>query len=162
LLFGGRCEEKREEDGRVCQLGNFRNRFQNSDFFAVFPRCTGFEILFFFCGFLQFLGDPKNSLNADFSAVSRDFEGQAHPKILCGFPAMNRVQNLDLPAAFRDFYGTQKILKTWFSPAVSWDFEGRAHPKLSETRTSPQFSLDFEGSDPPKKLVNPQTYPWFS
>jgi hypothetical protein len=53
-LFGGRCEEKREENGRVCQLGNFQNKSQNSDFVAVFPQCTGFETL-------------------DFSAVSCDF-----------------------------------------------------------------------------------------
>ncbi len=51
----------------------------------------------FFCGFLQFLGDPKKSPNADFSAVSRDFEGRAHPKNLRGFPAMNRFPNLDFP-----------------------------------------------------------------
>jgi hypothetical protein len=53
-LFGGRCEEKREEDGRVHQLRKFWNMFQNSDFFAVFSRRTGFKI-------------------SDFSAVSRDF-----------------------------------------------------------------------------------------
>jgi hypothetical protein len=42
MLFRGRCEEKREEDVRVCQLGFFwqgtRNRFQNPDFSAVFPQ----------------------------------------------------------------------------------------------------------------------------
>ncbi len=54
LLFGGRCEEKQEEDGRVRQLGNFRDRFQNLDFFVVFLQHTDFKIL-------------------DFSAVSRDF-----------------------------------------------------------------------------------------
>jgi hypothetical protein len=57
----------------------------------------------FFCGFPQFLGDPKKSQNVDFSAVSWDFEGRAHSKILCDFPAMKRAQNLDLPAVSRDF-----------------------------------------------------------
>ena len=101
-LFGGRCEEKREEDGRVCQLGNFWNRFQNLDF-SGFSCNVQFQNFGFFCGFPRFLGDPKNSQNADFSAVSRDFEGRARPKILCSFPAMNRAQNLDLPAVSRNF-----------------------------------------------------------
>jgi hypothetical protein len=46
---------------------------------------------------------PKKSQNADFSAVSWDFEGWAPPKILRSFPAMNRAQNLDLPAVSRNF-----------------------------------------------------------
>ncbi len=46
---------------------------------------------------------PKTSQNADFSAVSQDYEGRAHPKILPGFPTMNRAQNLDLPAVSRNF-----------------------------------------------------------
>jgi hypothetical protein len=71
--------------------------------FRSFPVMYRFQNFGFFRGFLQFLGDPKNSQNADFSAVSQDFEGQAHPKILCGFPAMNRAQNLDLPVVTRNF-----------------------------------------------------------
>ncbi len=81
-------------------------------FFVVFPQWTGFEI-WIFCGFPRFLGDPKNSWKADFSAIS-------------------------------------------------WDFEGWARPKTFRTRTSLQFSWDFEGTDPPKKIVDPQTYPRFS
>ncbi len=65
--------------------------------FCSFPMTYRFQIFRFFRGF------PKNSQNADFSAVSRDFEGRAHPKILRGFPAMNRAQNLDLPAVSRNF-----------------------------------------------------------
>jgi hypothetical protein len=115
-------------------------RFQNFGFFRGFPR---------------FLEDSKNSQNADFSVVSWDFEGWARPKILCGFPAMNRAQNLYLPAVSRNFWGTQKILKMRFFPAVSWDFKGRVRPKFSRARTSPQFSWDFEGSDPPQKISEP-------
>jgi hypothetical protein len=48
-------------------------------FFAGFPQSTDFEIRIF-RGFPQFLGDPKNSQNADISAISWDFEGRAHPK----------------------------------------------------------------------------------
>jgi hypothetical protein len=76
-------------------------RFQNFECFRSFPR---------------FLGDPKH--NANFSAVSRDFEGRACPKILRGFPAIDRAQNLDLPAVTRNFLGTQKILEKRFFPAV--------------------------------------------
>ncbi len=77
---------------------------------------TGFEIRIFlrsrdvqvskFWIFLRFpaiFWGPKNSQNADFSAVSQDFEGWACSKILRGFPAMNRAQNLDLPAVSRNF-----------------------------------------------------------
>ncbi len=59
--------------------------------FWIFPR---FPVIF---------RGPKNSQNADFSTVSRDFEGRAHPTILCGFPAMNRALNCDLPMVSRDF-----------------------------------------------------------
>ncbi len=102
LLFGGRCEEKREEDGRVHHLGNFRNRFQNSDFFQFSPNVQASKFCFF-SRFPAIFRGPKNSQNADFSAVSWDFEVQACPKILRGFPAMNRAQNLDLPTVSRDF-----------------------------------------------------------
>ncbi len=78
---------------------------------------TGFEIWIFsrfsldvqvskfriFMRFPAIFRGPKNSQNTDFSAVSWDFEGRAHPKILRGFPAMNRPQNLNLPAVSRDF-----------------------------------------------------------
>jgi hypothetical protein len=59
--------------------------------FWIFPR------------FPAIIRGPKNSQNADFSAVSRDFEGQACPKILRGFSAMNRAQNFDLPAVSHNF-----------------------------------------------------------
>jgi hypothetical protein len=42
--------------------------------FRIFPRFSAI-----------FRGPKKKSQNADFSAVSRDFEGWARPKILCGF-----------------------------------------------------------------------------
>ena len=71
--------------------------------FCGFPATYRFQNFGFFRGFLQFLEDPKNSQNADFSAVSQDFEGWARPKILCGFSAMNRAQNLDFPAVSCDF-----------------------------------------------------------
>jgi hypothetical protein len=61
------------------------------------------------------------------------FKGRAQPKI---------SQNLDFSA-------------------VSWDFEGGACPNFFKTWTSVQFSWDLEGTDPTKKLVNPQTYPQF-
>jgi hypothetical protein len=84
-------------------MGNFWNRFQDSDFFVVFPQCTDFKFLDFYAVSSDFLGDPKYSQSADFSAVSWNFEGQACPKILRSFPAMNRAQNLDLPAVSRNF-----------------------------------------------------------
>jgi hypothetical protein len=57
----------------------------------------------FFPRFPAIFRGPKNSQNTDFFAVSWDFKGRAHPKILCGFPAMNRAQNLDLHVVSRDF-----------------------------------------------------------
>jgi hypothetical protein len=72
-------------------------------FFCGFPATYRFQNFGFFHSFLRFLGDPKNSQNTDFSAVFWDFEGRAHPKILCGFPAINRAQNLDLPVVSRNF-----------------------------------------------------------
>jgi hypothetical protein len=71
--------------------------------FCSFPAMYRFQNFRFFCSFPRFLGNPKNSQNADFSAVSRDFEGRAHPKILRSFPAINRAQNLDLPAVSHNF-----------------------------------------------------------
>jgi hypothetical protein len=110
-LFGGRCEEKQEEDVRVCQLGNFvaRNKEQISKvrFFAVFLQCTGLEI-WIFPRSPAIFRRPKNSRNADFSAVSQDFEGQACSKNLRGFPAMNRFQSLDFFVVSRDFLGDPK------------------------------------------------------
>ncbi len=71
--------------------------------FLRFSRNIQVSKIWIFPRFPAIFRGPKNSQNADFSAVSWDFEGQASPKILCGFPAMNRAQNLDLPAVFRDF-----------------------------------------------------------
>ncbi len=78
---------------------------------------TGFEIRIFlrfsrdvqvskfwtFPRFPAIFRGPKNSQNTDFTTVSRDFEGRARPKILRGFPAMNRAQYLDLPTVSRNF-----------------------------------------------------------
>jgi hypothetical protein len=52
--------------------------------------------------FPQFLANFRGPFE-NFFAVSRDFKGWACPKILCGFPAMNRAQNLDLPAVSCNF-----------------------------------------------------------
>jgi hypothetical protein len=69
----------------------------------------------FFRGFLRFLGDPKKfSKRGFFRGVLGYFEGRARPKILRGFPAMNRFQNLDFqwfPAIFR---GPKKFSKRGF------------------------------------------------
>jgi hypothetical protein len=61
-----------------------------------------------FCGFPQFLGNPKISQNADFSAVFRDFEGLARPKKIHGLSAMNRFQYLDFPQFPVNFRGPKK------------------------------------------------------
>jgi hypothetical protein len=118
--------------------------------FRIFPQ---FPVIF---------RGPKKSQNADFSAVSRDFKGQACPNILRGFPTMNKAQHLDLPAVSRDFQRTQKFSKRGFSPRFLGILKDGLIQKKYGTQTSPQFSRDFEGSDPPKKIVNPQTYPRFS
>ncbi len=131
-------------------------------FFAVFPRCTGFKNLGFFRGFLRFLGDPNNSQNADFSAVSRDFEGRARPKKSSRFSRDEQVLKFGFSRGFLQFLGNPKNSQNADFSAVSRDFEGRARPKIFGTRVPPQFSWDFEGTDPPKNLVNPQTYPQFS
>ncbi len=91
--------------GGFASWENFGTGFKIRIFlqFSLDVQVSKFWIFPFFCGFLRFLGDPKNSQNADFSAVSWDFEGRAHPKILRGFPAMNRAQHLDLPAVSRNF-----------------------------------------------------------
>jgi hypothetical protein len=68
--------------------------------FSATYRFQNFEI---FRGFLQLLGDQKDSKNADFSAVSQDFERRACPKILRRFLAMKRAQNLDFPAVSCNF-----------------------------------------------------------
>jgi hypothetical protein len=103
LLLRGRCEEKQEEDGRVCQLENFLEQVSKFGFFAVFLQCTGLKI-WIFTRFPAFFGGTQKNLEMRiFSAVSQDFEGQAHPKILHGFPTMNRFQNLDFPAVSCNF-----------------------------------------------------------
>ncbi len=127
---------------------------------------TGFEIWIFlrfscdvqvskFWIFLQlpaiFRG-PKNSQNLDFSAVSRDFEGRACPKILCNFPAMNRAQIwifLRCPAIFR---GPKKISKCGFSPqflGISKYGLIKNFPKLGLPRS---FLGILKGWTHPKKL----------
>ena len=123
-LFGGRCEEKWEEDGRVCQLGNFWNRFQNSDFFAVFPRRKVFEISDFFRGFPRFLGDPKI------------LKMRTFPQCL-GISKDGLVQifsELGLPCSFLGILKgrTQTYLR------FSWDFIGMDPPaKSSHWTTNP-------------------------
>jgi hypothetical protein len=93
--------------------------------------------------------------------VSRDFEGQARQKIPRGFYRNEQGSKSGFfHGVLQFFWRSKKFLKRGF-PAVSRDFKGRARPKFFGTRTSPQFSWDFEVSDPPKKLVNPQTYPQY-
>ena len=81
-----------------------------------------------------------------------------------GISTMNRFRYLDFSAVSSNFWGAgtpKKFLQLGFFP---WFLgilkDGLAKKKC--TRTSLQFSWDFEGTDPPKKVVNPQTYPWFS
>jgi hypothetical protein len=66
-----------------------------------FPRDEQGSKSGFSCSVLQFLGDPKNSRNTNFPAVSWDFKGQACPK----------------------FCRTQTSLQ------FSWDFEVSDPPK---------------------------------
>jgi hypothetical protein len=57
-------------------VGNFSEQvYKNSNFFMVFPRCTGIKILDFSAVSCDFLGYPKKMQNKDFSAVSQDFAG---------------------------------------------------------------------------------------
>ncbi len=99
----GYLEADVRRNKRKMPVGKFSEQVSKFGCFCGFPATYRFWNFGFFRGFPQFLGDPKNSQNADFSTVSRDFEGRAHLKILCGFPAMNRTQNLDLPTVSRDF-----------------------------------------------------------
>ncbi len=84
-------------------VGKFLEQVSKLWFFCSFPTAYRFWNFGIFRGFPRFLEDPKNSQNADFSAVSWDFEGQACPKILRGFPAMIRAQNLDFPVVSCNF-----------------------------------------------------------
>ncbi len=97
-------------------FGKFSEQVSKFCFFCGFPTTYRFQNFGFFPWFSAIFRGPKKSQNADFSAVSRDFEGRARPKILRSFPAMNRAQNLDFPAVSHNFYGTQKIFETRFSP----------------------------------------------
>jgi hypothetical protein len=72
-------------------------------FFLQFSRDVQVSKVWIFSRFPAIFRGPKTSQNADFSTVSWDFEGWACPKILRGFPMMNRAQNLDLPVVSRDF-----------------------------------------------------------
>jgi hypothetical protein len=93
----------------------------------------------------------KNSRNLDFSAVSWDLEGRAHPKKkFHGFPARWTGFEIWVFCGFPRFLGDPKISRNVDFSAVLRDFEGWACPKFFKTRTSPQFSWDFEGMDPPK------------
>ncbi len=161
ILFGGRCEEKREEDGMVCQLGNFWNRFQNSDFFCGFPAMNRFQNFGFFSSFPQFLGDPKNSQNVDFSAVSWDFERWARPKILCGFSHDEQGKIWIFTRCPAIFWGPIKFSKCGF-PRGFLGFQRMGSSYCFGTQTSLQLSWDFEVLDLPKKIVNLQTHPRFS
>ncbi len=129
-------------------LARTRNRFQNLDFsrFSCSVQVLNFGS---FRGFPQFLGDPKKSRNADFSAVSQNFEGRACPKILCGFSVMNRFWNLDFPwfptnfrgpknsqnVIFPRFLGilkdglVQKNLELGLLRSFLGILKGRTHPK---------------------------------
>ncbi len=68
-LFGGRCEEKWEEDGRVCQLGNFWNRFQNLDFLRFSREVQVSKFQFFLRFSAIFMGPKKISKRGCFRSV---------------------------------------------------------------------------------------------
>jgi hypothetical protein len=93
---------------------------------------------------------PKNSQNADFSAVSWDFEGRARPKILCGFSRNEQGSKSGFSCGVPQFLGDPKKSRNPVFPTDSRDFKGRARPIFFGTQTSPQFSWDFEVLDPPK------------
>jgi hypothetical protein len=146
LLFGGRCEEKQEEDGRVCQLGNFWNRFKNSDFSAVLPQCTGFEILDFSAVSRDFLGTPKILKTRIFPQCLRILKDGLVQKFLAVFPAMNRAQNL-FPAMNRaqnpskdgssskgGSGGSKSVAKLAKLAAVHWQCQQRQQQRQQRQR----------------------------
>ncbi len=61
---------------------------------------------------------PKKSQNADFSAVSRDFEGRARPKIPCGFSCNEQGSksrfSRGVPQFFGDPKNSQNAVFPWF------------------------------------------------
>jgi hypothetical protein len=78
------------------------------------------------------VGSPKqiSNQNSDFSAVSWEFEGRAHPI----------------------------SFKTQIFPQFSHDFEGTDPPKtLADPQIYLRFSWDVKGMDPTKNLANPQS-----
>jgi hypothetical protein len=93
--------------------------------------------------------------------VSWDFEGRACPKIPRSFSHDEQGSKSGFSHSVPQFVGNPKNSQNIVFPVVSWDFKGRARQFFFGSWTSPQFSQDFEVSDPPEKLVNPQTYPQF-
>jgi hypothetical protein len=73
-----------------------------------FPATYRLQNFRFFRGFPRFLGDPKNSQNADFSAVSWDFEGQARPKIPRGFSCNEQGSKSGFSRGVPRFFGDPK------------------------------------------------------
>ncbi len=148
------------ETRRRCEglpFGKFlvRNKEQVSKFgfFAVFLRCTGLKISIF-PRFPAIFRGPKKSSNADLSAVSWDFEGQACPKILRGLPAMNRFQNLYFSAVFCDFLGTQKFSKCGFFCSFT-GFSRTGTPKTFRNLVFSAVFLWFWRNRPTKKNSEP-------
>jgi hypothetical protein len=139
-------------------VGKFLEQVPKFWFFCIFPATYRFRNFGFSRGFPWFLGEPKNSQNADFSAVSRDFEGRARPKNPRGFSLDEQGSKSGFSCGVLQFLGDPKNSRNAVFLAVSWDFKGWACPNFFGTWTSPQFSRDFEVSDPLKKLLNPQTY----
>jgi hypothetical protein len=78
LLFGGRCEEKQEEDVRVHQLGIFGKAQETGFDIWIFPRFSPDEQVSKFGFFRSFLfkgrAQPKKSQSSDLSAVSWDLK----------------------------------------------------------------------------------------
>jgi hypothetical protein len=140
-------------------LGNFWNRFQNSDFFCGFPQCTGFEILDFSAVSRHFQGTQKNLKTRIFLQWLGILKDWLVQKILVVFPAMNKAQNLDFPAVSHNFLGTRKILETWFS-RVFLGFQRTGSSKIF-WNSDHSFLGILKCWTNPKKLVNPQTYPRF-
>jgi hypothetical protein len=136
-------------------LGNFwqgtSNRFQNLDFlwFACDVQVSKLD---FFRGFPQFLGDQKKSLNAHFSVVARDFEGQARPKNSLRFSRNEQVSKFGFSCGFPQFLGDLKISQNSDFSSVSQCFEGRAPPNIFSELGLLRSSLGIlKGQTHPKK-----------
>jgi hypothetical protein len=131
-------------------VGKFLEQVLKFWFFCGIPVTYRFQNFGFFRGFTQFLGYPKNSQNADFSAVSWDVEGRGCPKILRGFSRNEQGSKSGFSRGVPQFFGDPKNSQNAIFPTDSRDFKGRARPNFFGTWTSLQFFWDFEVLDPPK------------